>query len=218
MKRDPVRQIAERIAARFSSRFLQGYVRSKLKTDPVYEAVRLRLEGHEHPLVDVGCGVGLLPLFLREHAFPQPIVAIDFDERKIASAPRMDGVTFQVGDAREPLPAGHSVLMLDLLHYFTTDEQRAILANAARAVPDGGVVIIRDAVNDGSWRYRATYAAEAFARLVFWLKAERLNFPTRETIESAFTGFAKEIVPLYGKTPFNNYLFVFKRTARRPPG
>ncbi|HET7436659.1 MAG TPA: methyltransferase domain-containing protein [Thermoanaerobaculia bacterium] len=205
-------EVADRIAARFNSRFLQGYVRSKVRTDPVYEAVRVRLQGHEHPLVDVGCGIGLLPLYLREHGYSAPIVGLDFDRRKIDSAPQIDGVTFRSGDAREPLPQEHSVVMLDLLHYFTTGEQRAILANAARAVPRGGVVIIRDAVNDGSWRYRATYLAESFARIIAWLKAERLNFPTRATIEAAFAGFEQEIVPLYGRTPFNNYLFVFRRS------
>ena len=56
-------------------------------------------------------------------------------------------------------------------------------------------------------------AQETFARGVRWLKAERLNFPRRETIVEAFRGFESEIVPLWGRTPFNNYLFVFKRAS-----
>ena len=208
---------AARIAARFDSRFLQGYIRSKVRTDPVYRAVLDRLRHHVHPLVDVGCGVGVLSLFLREHGFAQPIEGLDFDARKIAAAQKassgIDGLTFRTGDAREPLPANRSVLLLDLLHYFREDEQRLILANAARAVPPGGVVIIRDAIRDGSWRYRVTYAQESFSRVIAWLKAERLNFPTRETIVNAFPGFESEITPLWGRTPFNNYLFVFRRPS-----
>ena len=65
----------------------------------------------------------------------------------------------------------------------------------------------------GTWRYRATYAQETFARGVRWLKAKRLNFPRRETIVGAFSGFESEIFPLWGRTPFNNYLFVFKRAS-----
>lgn len=204
--------LADRIAARFESRFVQGYVRSKLRTDPVYAAVLARLEGHPHPIVDVGCGVGLLPLLLRENGFAGAIVGIDFDARKIDAARKVaSGIELRVGDARDPLPANHSVLMLDLLHYFTEAEQRQILANAARAVPPGGVILIRDAIDDGSWRYRLTWAAESFARLILWLKAERLNFPTRELLMSALPGFTIEMAPLWGRTPFNNYLIVARR-------
>lgn len=208
---------AARIAARFDSRFLQGYVRSKLRTDPVYDAVLQRLRGHRHPLVDVGCGAGLLPLYLREHGLQQPIVGVDFDSRKIAAARKacagLADVGFLVGDAREALPPQHSVLLLDLLHYFSDDEQSLILGNAARAVPPGGLVIIRDAIRDGTWRYRMTYVQESFSRFIAWLQAERLHFPTRERIVEAFRGFDAEIVPLWGRTPFNNYLFVFRRAS-----
>jgi hypothetical protein len=76
-------------------------------------------------------------------------------------------------------------------------------------------VIIRDAIRDGSARYWATFAAESFARLSRWLKAERLNFPTREAIRRPFRerGFEEHVVPLWGRTPFNNYLFVFRRAG-----
>ena len=50
-------------------------------------------------------------------------------------------------------------------------------------------VIIRDAVRDGSWRYRLTYAQEMFSRAVRWLRAERLHFLTREEIVRPLRGF-----------------------------
>jgi len=56
-------------------------------------------------------------------------------------------------------------------------------------------------------------AAELFARGVQWIHAERLHFPTRERIVSAFEGFDAEVMPLWGATPFNNYLFVFTRPS-----
>ena len=57
---------------------------------------------------------------------------------------------------------GGTVVLLDLLHYFTSDEQARILAAAAAHAT---TVIIRDAVRDGSWRYRMTYAQEMFSRV-----------------------------------------------------
>lgn len=206
---------AARVAARYDSRFLQGYIRSKVRTDPVYGAALDALRGTVNPLLDVGCGVGVLTLFLREHGVQLPVTGLDFDGRKIAAARKacagVPDAAFRTGDAREPMPEGHSVMLLDLLHYFTAEDQSRILANAATAVPPGGVVIIRDAINDGSWRYRMTYAQESFSRAIAWLRAERIHFPTRERIVEAFPGFEATIVPLWGRTPFNNYLFVFRR-------
>jgi 2-polyprenyl-3-methyl-5-hydroxy-6-metoxy-1,4-benzoquinol methylase len=199
-----------KVHERFETPFLRNYARSKLRSDPVYGAVLPLLANHPHPIVDVGCGIGLLPMLLRESGFARDIVGIDFDARKIEAARKAaPDVEFRIGDARDPLPPNHTVVMLDLLHYFTGDEQRRILANAAAAVPPGGMIIVRDAIDDGSWRYRATFFAESFARLIFWLKAERLNFPKRETLH--VPGFANELRPLWGRTPFNNYLFVARR-------
>ena len=169
---------------------------------PAYEAVFARARG---PMADLGCGAGVLAAYLRARGFDAPITGIDHDARKIAVARdlALPDATFLVGRASaRPEPI---IVMLDLLHYFDDDGQAALLRAAARA----DLVIIRDAVRDGTWRYRATYAQETFARAVRWLKADRLNFPRRETIVDAFDGFEREIVPLWGRTPFNNYLFVF---------
>ncbi|HEX3108791.1 MAG TPA: class I SAM-dependent methyltransferase [Thermoanaerobaculia bacterium] len=201
------------IAARYDTLFLRWYARSKLATDPLYDAVAKRLRGHPYPVVDIGCGIGLMAFHLREQGFAQPITGIDHDAMKIAEASRAayDGIRFTTGDARDAIPVGSSVLLLDVLHYFDAAEQSGILENVARAVPPGGVAIIRDAVRDGSWRYRATYAAELFARGIHWIRAERLEFPMQDRIVSAFDGFDAEVTPLWGSTPFNNYLFVFTK-------
>jgi hypothetical protein len=109
------------------------------------------------------------------------------------------------------MPPGHSILLIDVLHYFTPDEQSLILANARNAVPNGGVVVIRETLCDASWRFRATCAVELFARAIRWIRADRLQFATREQITNAFAGWQHEVTPLWGRTPFNNYLFVFTK-------
>lgn len=194
------------VAALYDSRFLRNYARSKLARDPVYAAVAERLP--ELPLLDLGCGVGLLALSLRLRGFQSPILSIDHDARKIEAA-RKAGVSAEIRDVRDPIEFHGNVALLDVLHYFSTEDQQRILCNAAKCVAPGGVAIIRDAINDGSWRYRTTYVAETFARSIGWLKGERLNFPTRASIVAAFDGFTAEIVPMWGRSPFNNYLFVF---------
>jgi SAM-dependent methyltransferase len=202
--------VAGRIAARYPSAFLRWYVRAKVRIDPVYAAVFDRIRDSSDSLLDVGCGVGVLAAYLRARGFAAPIRGIDHDERKVTVATGVvQDATFEIGDARTAIATGGTVVLLDLLHYFRGGDQADILAAAAA---NATTIIIRDAVRDGSWRYRLTYAQETFSRLVRWLRAERLHFLTRDEIMQPFAGFDAEVVPLYGKTPFNNYLFVFRRS------
>lgn len=209
------RAVADRIAALFTPRALREYVRWKVRADPAYDAVVERLRGRATPIADVGCGIGLLAHYLRASGIEAPITGLDFDERKITAArdasAGLAGVTFLRADAREPLPADHDVVMLDVLQYFSTVDQQRILANAASSVPRGGIVIIREGIRDASWRYRLTWLVDWMARLFRWMRAERLNFPAREEITGAFDGFEAAVTPLWGRTPYNNYLFVFTR-------
>lgn len=202
--------LAEQVAAHYPTRFLRIYVRAKIRTDPVYDAVFERIQHSGEPLLDVGCGMGILPLYLRARGFTAPISGVDHDERKIRLARSVvPDATFVSGDARDAMSSGGTVVLLDLLHYLTSPEQADVLTSAAAHAT---TVIVRDALRDGSWRYRLTYAQEMFSRVVRWLRAERLHFPVRAEVLMPFAGFDAEVVPLYGRTPFNNYLFVFRRS------
>lgn len=207
--------VAERLAALYDRRPLQGYVRWKVRTDPAYRAVLDVLRDRTAPLLDLGCGVGLLPFFLREHGFTAPITGIDFDERKIEharnAAKHYRDVEFLSGDAREPLPPNRDVVLLDVLHYFDPASRQQIMKNVARAIAPEGLVIIRQVVHDGSWRARFTAFVDRAAHLFRWMKAERVELPTRDEIVRAFDGFDAEVRPLWGRMPYNNYLFVFRR-------
>lgn len=215
--------VANRLASLFDRRSLQGYVRWKVRTDPAYRAVLDAVRDRNQPLLDLGCGIGLLPFFLREHGVTAPIVGVDFDQRKIdvarVAAQRYRGIDFIAADARDPLPHGHDVVILDMLQYFDAASQQRILGNAARAVSAGGVVVIRQGIRDASWRHRFTRFVDALGRLVRWNRGERLNFPTRDDVTRAFSGeFDAEIRPLWGRTPYNNYLFVLRKTRDTSAG
>jgi SAM-dependent methyltransferase len=196
---------------------MRSYVRWKVRADPAYDAVLRQVRGRDEPLLDLGCGIGLLAFYLREHGVQTPIIGIDFDQRKVdvarRAATRYRDIDFIAGDARSALPERHNVVMLDLLHYLDAQSRARILANVARAVPAGGIVVIRQGVRDASWRYRFTSVVDAVGRAIRWMKAEHLLYPTREEITAAFADFDAEITPLWGRTPYNNYLFVFRRAA-----
>ena len=193
---------------------MRGYAASKLRSDPAYAAVVESLHGRTAPLVDIGCGIGLLPFFLREHGYAAPIIGIDFDAAKIAqarlAARAYTEIDFVAGDARDPLPDGHDVVMLDVLQYFDRASQQRVLQSIATSMHPGNVFVMRQGLRDGSWRHRVTTFVDAIGRVV-WNRSETLDFPSREELLAPFTGFEIETWPLWGRTPFNNHYFVIRR-------
>jgi hypothetical protein len=210
-----------RIVTAVGGGWLQRYVRVKLTSDPVYRAALRILEGRPAPLLDVGAGIGILPFFLQAHDYLQPTICLEQDQRKIDVGRRMAGrlgaahVQYVQQDVRQPLPFSGNVAMLDVLHYLGGSEQEQLLARAAaHASQRGHVVIIRDCLRDGSWRFRATQLQEGFSKAVRWLKSDRFDFPGRDALVRTMEAHgmrALEVSPLWGRTPFNNYLLVFER-------
>lgn len=208
------------VAARFPQRWLRHYVASKLRTDGVFEAAADLLGTSNEPLLDIGCGVGLLPLYLRARGFRGDVVGIDRDGRKVRQA-RALGISAHEQNVDSGLPefAGN-IALFDVLHYLPRDRQAALLRNIAARLTTGSMLLLRDCPADGSARYWATYVGEKFAQAISWNVGVPLQFPTRESIMAAFpsSDFACEERPMYGRSPFNNRLFVFRRVAARSAG
>lgn len=207
-------EIAERVARRYDERFLQGYVRWKLRSDPVYVSVLEAVRDRSGPLVDVGCGVGLLAFYLREGGFAGPIIGVDFDPRKVArareAARAYTEIDFIVGDARDPFPNDHDLVMLDVLQYMNAESQQAVLGKIAATLAPGRALVMRQGLRDASWRHRITKIVDALGR-IGWNRGEALTFPTRDELLAPFSAFRVEVRPLWGRTPFNNYFFVITR-------
>jgi len=206
------------VTSLFRGPWLKGYVRGKLRIDPMYEVVFERLRGSSLPILDLGCGIGILPYYLRQRGLQSRMIGVDWDAGRIAVAQRVaqaynQNLSFIHQDARTPIQFQGHVVMLDLLHYINDDDQRQLLDTVAASIAPGGVAVIRECPRDSSNRFKLTSVVEYFLRAVRWQKVSTINFPTRETIAKPFRarGFTEEILPMWGGTPFNNYLFVFRR-------
>ena len=210
-----------RVAVQFRSRWLRNYVRTKLRTDQVYSAAYDLLGGSAEPILDVGCGVGLLGFYLRERACRQPILGLDLDARKIGygstiAARGYSDIELRFQDAEAPLPDFRgNVALFDVLHYLTPRAQTVLLSRVAERVAPGGLLLVRDSLREKRVRYWLTCLAERFAQTISWNAAGPLHFPSRARIDAAFESadFDRESRPLWGASPFNNYLFVFRRRA-----
>ncbi len=205
----------------FPGRWDRNYVATKLRTDPLYASLTENLRGHALPLLDIGCGLGLLAFYLRAEGIDVPIQGLDYDPRKIESARRatfesnIRGLDFSLHDARTGLPAHQgNVSILDILQFFTPDEQETLLKLAASRVAPGGKLIIRSGLRDSSWRFKVTVLGDWLAKATFWMKAAPTHYPTSDDFQSILSPFGTvEISPLWGSTPFNNHLIILRRST-----
>ena len=219
LSKQEVVAIARRLSKRYKSKWFASYTRIKVKTDPAYEAIFERLKDTDGPVLDIGCGLGLLGFYLAERGLDRPITGVDYNAKKIAAAQEIadrdyDGkLEFSVADARDGLPefAGN-VTILDILQYFDPDQQRELLQSAADRVASGGKLLVRSCLKTPGWRYRFTQVGDLFALVTFWM-ATPVHYPSEESIREALddSGLVGEVKPLWGKTPFNNYLAEFRR-------
>lgn len=208
-----------RIAQRYAGHFQQGYARGKLGGDPAFAAVAQRLAtAPPLPLLDVGCGVGLLGQYLDACGLRHGYLGIDLDRRRVArgqaaGAQLNPPLQLRVGEA-ERLPGfcGH-VAMLDMLHYLPAAAQAALLREAGQRLAPGGLLLIRNVLRGANWRFHATRLEEAFLRLTRQVRVGVRHYPDAAEIRAPLEaqGLAVTVRPLYGGTPFNSHLIVAHR-------
>ena len=208
-----------RISERFPGRWLRGYVRSKLSSDPVYAAAAAQVVRHPLPVLDIGCGIGLFAHYLRLMGCDMGYHGIDLDEQKISIARHAaDGypdIHFEKASC-ETLPTwqGH-VVILDTLHYLTAALQQKLLRDAATRIAPCGALIIRSVLRDASWRFGITRFEELFMHSVGWMPYGAQHYPDMEELRTPLeeAGLTVQIDPLWGRTPFNSYLVVARRAG-----
>jgi SAM-dependent methyltransferase len=201
-------------ASPLGNRWNYHYTQAKLRSDPLYPGVAEALRGSRAPLLDLGCGLGLLAHTLRAEGIGIPYRGVDVDARKIAragEAARRAGlrdVTFDTVDLAREWPAHTgSVAILDVLQYLAPAAQDATLDAAIRMLAPGARLVIRTGLDDGGGRARFTHFADLVGRLSGWMHSAPRAYPRGDDLRAKLeaAGLAVEFVSLRGNTPFNNW-------------
>jgi uncharacterized protein (DUF2062 family)/2-polyprenyl-3-methyl-5-hydroxy-6-metoxy-1,4-benzoquinol methylase len=223
----------ERVAARYApadgataaerSRF--HYVRTKLLGDPIAKLVA-GIEGDAPgvlgEVLDIGTGRGQLPILLVELGVATKARGVDWDEEKIEAGKRAAAmgealpIELSQGDARTAevgTASADTVLLIDLIHYFTIEEQDEILRRAAAAVRPGGRILVREADTERGWRSAVTLLEEKVFTALRFNRGERVRFRAAREIVGRLeeAGLKCEVRPAWGRTPFANVLVVGRR-------
>ena len=228
-----VRGAADRYAG--SSITAWEFARGKLRHDPVYRAATC--DGLLPPgatLVDIGCGQGLTLAILAEtrrqavaagwaSGSPPPVfqrlVGVDMRPRvtALARAALAGDAEIITGDARElGAMRADAVLLFDVLHMMSGEEQERLIAALTAALEPGGVMIVREADAAAGWRFSAVRFGNRLKALLVGAFHQEFHFRSASDWMTCFAkhGLQAEIRPMGQGTPFGNVLI---RLTARPP-
>lgn len=217
-------------AARIARAYLPGhplgnrwdyyYSRAKLGSDPLYPGVLQALRGSQAPVLDLGCGLGLLAHALRQDGQTMAYRGVDNDAAKIGRAIKvarrneLREVAFDVVDLAKGPPAhAGSVAILDVLQYLSAEDQAKLIADAIAMLIPGARLVIRTALGDDSRRGRTSRLTDRLANLIGWMQFRPKCYPDADTLRAQLDAAQLQVsfAPLYGNTPFNNWLIVATR-------
>jgi uncharacterized protein len=183
---------------RYQGKFVEQFVHWKMRIDPVFGS----LDGavpRQGFILDLGCGYGLATHWLAHATDGRTLLGVDYDEDKIRVAQRtatdQRRIKFELHDILTwEYPPCDTILLLDVLHYWTPEIQQLILNKARLALHPGGRLLLRDAARVKSMEHRRVERWERFATRIGHNKTvEGLHFLTIAELNSALqkAGFTR---------------------------
>ena len=210
--------------------FAYNFARSKLSGDPVFRAMLERglLLGRGH-ILDLGCGQGLLASWLRAALLcyesgswpqgwppaptPRSTRGIELMVRDVERARAALGPSCEIsqGDIRSTdFGTTDAVVILDVLHYMTREEQLQVLKRVRAALPERGLLLLRIGDADGGLRFLYSQWVD---KLVMLFRGHspvnthcRSATQWREIVREC--GFEVQATPMSEGTRFANVLLI----------
>ena len=190
------------------------YARMKYVMDPAYRAIVARVPAGAFA-VDLGSGLGMLPVLLGVVGGERRALGVEWDAAKVAcgvhAARGLAGVDVVAGDARSfAIPPCDVVTLVDMLHYWDVDTQRALLARCRAALRPGGRLLVREGDPARRGGARFTRVVERVVTRLGWNRGPAVHFRAvadlRADLEAL--GFTVTIDEVAARTHPGNVLIV----------
>jgi 2-polyprenyl-3-methyl-5-hydroxy-6-metoxy-1,4-benzoquinol methylase len=148
-------------------------------------------------VLDVGCGHGLLAMEMALSGSNRTVLATDHDVARISLASQAgQGITnlkFEVSTG-SPVAEGtfDAIMMIDFLHYFSPEQQDAMIAKAYANLQPGGWLLAREVNQQGGLISKLNQFYEKMATLTGFTQSntiqakENLSFKSQSGWEAKF--------------------------------
>jgi 1-acyl-sn-glycerol-3-phosphate acyltransferase len=179
----------------FKGPVLEWYFKTKWRLEAKNYTYYNTLIQDKKRILDIGCGYGYLSFYLHYKNENRIIHGIDYDEEKIVVAQnsynKTDNLRFTCEDIMATEIGQQDVIFLnDVLHYLSRKKQLKLLTSCAEALPEGGILFIRDGITDNLDKHRNTERTETLSTGLFSFnkKEEAFHFFSSDDIRT----FAKD--------------------------
>jgi SAM-dependent methyltransferase len=179
---DSIERALQAAAARYvgARRHFRWYAFLKYRMDPCYREIGQRV-GRDSFTVDLGTGLGMLPVFLGMLGERRRVLGIEWDPERIRcglhASRGLSGVEMVQGDLHtSPIPACDVITLIDVLHYYEADQQEALLKRCREALKPGGRLLLREGDGDRTGGARWTRVVENWATRLGWNRGPMVRF------------------------------------------
>jgi 1-acyl-sn-glycerol-3-phosphate acyltransferase len=220
---------------------LEWYCRIKIALEDYYEPFH-KLLPRAGKFYDLGCGYGFMTYMLHWASEDRIFTGVDYDEDKIIAAqhnylrekahklryrkakaakqampdeePDDAKIHFEQADVTQyELQSCNGIIVSDVLHYLLPEQQEALLSKCFDALEPGGILIIRDGVEELKERHEGTKRTEVLSTRIFNFNKTQneLHFLSRAFIEdwAGKHNMSIETLDLTRKT--SNVIFVLRK-------
>jgi SAM-dependent methyltransferase len=205
-------------------RFYRCYAAAKYRRDPVYRLLAARLEGAER-VVDLGCGIGLLPVLLSLMPGRRQVTGVEWDGRKLEMARQatsgLTAVTLVEADIRAvAIPEADAIVFADVLHYFDLEIQERLLRAASAALLPGGQLLVRETDACAQRGARLTRLVESMAVRLGWNRGLGIHFRAAGELAADLRrlGLDVERVEAAGSGLAGNWLLCARQPVEKSSG
>jgi 2-polyprenyl-3-methyl-5-hydroxy-6-metoxy-1,4-benzoquinol methylase len=169
------------------------------------------------PILEVGCGHGLLSLYLALASPGRRVTGVDVDEDKLAAARTaaaaggLDATFELVHGATLPEGPWAGIAIVDVLYLLGAADQGALLRSCAERLSPGGTLVVKEMAPVPRWKARWNAVQETAAVKILGItEGEQLTFlpPAELSAAMADGGLTVRDRPVHRGYPHPHHLLV----------